>query len=67
MPHDLVDFGGAFISLTSIHGVTNEIEGGEPTGNVFIDYGHGCRLAFAGDASDVMAIINDYCGVIASA
>lgn len=63
IPHDLVAFPGAFISLTSIHGVVDEIVDGELTGNVYIDYGQGCRVAFAGSALDVMDIVNSFCGV----
>jgi len=63
MPHDLIAFPGVRVSLTSIHGIANEIVDGTPTGNVYIDYGHGCRIAFEGSVEDVMEIIDAYCGV----
>lgn len=61
MMHDLVSFPGARISLTSIHAVSDEIENGEPTGTVYVDYGHGSRLGFEGSVDDVMALIDAYC------
>ena len=59
--HDLVNFGGAFISLTSIHAVIDEVIDGKPTGAVHINYGHGHQTAFEGDAASVMEIINGWC------
>ena len=61
MRHDLVSFPGARISLTSIHAVSDEVFDGEPTGTVYIDYGHGNRLGFEGDVEAVMKIIDAYC------
>ena len=58
--HDLVRFPGAFISLTSIHGIADEIVDGEPTGAAYIDYGQGNRLMFAGRAEDIMGIIDQW-------
>lgn len=63
MNHDLLDFGGAFISLTSIHAVIDEIVDGKPAGVVHIHYGSGQLVAFAGDAEGVMAVINDHCRI----
>jgi len=60
MGHDLLDFGGAFISLTSIHAVIDEIVDKKPTGVVHINYGSGQQVAFEGDAEGVMAVINDH-------
>jgi len=60
MGHDLADFGGMFISVTSIHAVSNEVEFGQETGVVHIDYGHGNRMAFEGTAETVMQIIDGY-------
>lgn len=57
---DLVDFGGVYISLSSIQAIVNEQEGDRETGNVYIDYGHGCRLSFEGNADDVMRIIGHW-------
>ncbi|PRB44319.1 hypothetical protein CQ020_03670 [Arthrobacter sp. MYb23] len=58
---DLVDFGGTYISLSSIHAVVNEMEDQEETGNVFIEYGpNGARAGFEGSAADVMRIIEDW-------
>ncbi|MFF2245159.1 hypothetical protein ACFVTM_13375 [Arthrobacter sp. NPDC058130] len=57
---DLIDFGGSYISLSSIHAVIDEIEGGLPTGRVFIDYGHGGRAEFEGSALDVMLIVETW-------
>jgi len=59
--HDLLNFGGAFISLTSIHAVIDEIEDDKPTGNVHIHFGSGQQIAFVGDAKGVMEVINGYC------
>jgi hypothetical protein len=64
--HDLLDFGGAFISLTSIHAVIDEIVDDKPTGTVHIHYGSGQLVAFAGDALGVMAVINGYGAVTSS-
>jgi hypothetical protein len=64
MGHDLISFGGAFISLTSIHAVVDERINGAVTGNVYIDYGNsGDRIAFEGTAESVMEVINDYCRI----
>ena len=61
MNHDLLDFGGAFISLTSIHAVIDEVVDGKPTGVVHVYYGGSDhRAAFEGDAEGVMAVINDH-------
>lgn len=58
---DLVDFGGTYISLSSIHAVQDEIEDGKTTGVVFIEYGpHGARANFEGTAADVMRVIEDW-------
>lgn len=58
---DLVDFGGAYISLSSIHAVRDEIVDGTTTGVVFIEYGpHGARAEFEGSAADVMRIIAEW-------
>lgn len=55
---DLVDFAGHYISLSSIYAVQDEIEDGQKTGTVFIEYGpHGARAAFEGTAKDVMRVI----------
>ncbi|WP_028275228.1 hypothetical protein [Arthrobacter sp. I3] len=58
---DLVDFGGTYISLSSIHAVQDEVEDDRTTGVVFIEYGpHGARASFEGSAADVMRIIQDW-------
>jgi hypothetical protein len=58
---DLVDFGGIYISLSSIHAVQDEIENGKTTGVVFIEYGpHGARATFEGTATDVMRVIAEW-------
>lgn len=55
---DLVDFGGMYISLSSIHAVQDETLDGKTTGVVFIEYGpHGARAEFEGSAADVMRVI----------
>lgn len=55
---DLVDFGGHYISLSSIHAVQDEMEDGETTGVVFIEYGpQGTQAMFDGTAADVMRVI----------
>lgn len=55
---DLVDFGGTYISLSSIHAVQDEMVDGKTTGVVFIEYGpHGARASFEGTAADVMRVI----------
>lgn len=59
--HDLVSFPGAYISLTSIHGIEDDVEDGQPTGAVIINYGQGFRISFEGSVSDVMEIIDAYC------
>lgn len=56
--HDLVQFGDARISLTSIHAIVTEPN--EP-GTVYIDYGHGNRIGFEGDIAAVMEVIDKYC------
>ncbi|MDR6794829.1 hypothetical protein J2X12_002840 [Pseudarthrobacter oxydans] len=55
--HDLVQFPGAFISLTSIHAVVSEPD--DPS-VVYIDYGQGNRIGFAGDLHDVIDVINNH-------
>lgn len=58
---DLVDFGGTYISLSSIHAVQDEMEDGKTTGVVFIEYGpHGARAGFEGTADDVMRVIAEW-------
>lgn len=58
---DLVDFGGIFISLSSIHAVIDETKGDKTTGVVFIEYGpHGARASFEGSAADVMRVIAEW-------
>lgn len=59
---DLVNFGGHYISLSSIYAVQDEmVEDGETTGVVFIEYGpHGARANFEGTAKDVMRVIVEY-------
>lgn len=58
---DLVDFGGTYISLSSIHAVIDEMEDDKPTGVVFIEYGpHGARAGFEGTAAEVMRVIEDW-------
>ncbi|WP_104172572.1 hypothetical protein [Arthrobacter sp. Y81] len=58
---DLVDFGGTYISLSSIHAVIDEMEDNKPTGAVFIEYGpHGARAGFEGSAKDVMRVIAEW-------
>ena len=62
MGHDLVSFPGARISLTSIHGIEDDLEDGQPTGMVVINYGQGFRIGFEGDVESVMEIIDRHCG-----
>lgn len=57
---DLIDFGGTYISLTSIHAVIDEMVEDRHTGVVFIDYGHGSRAQFEGTAREVMRIIETW-------
>ena len=61
MGHDLVQFPGARISLTSIHGIEDDLEEGQPTGTVIINYGQGFRIAFEGDVDSVMEVIEAHC------
>ena len=56
--HDLIPFPGARISLTSIHGIEDDLEDGQPTGMVVINYGQGFRIAFEGDTESVMQVID---------
>lgn len=56
--HDLISFPGARISLTSIHGIEDDLEDGQPTGMVVINYGQGFRIAFEGDTETVMQVID---------
>lgn len=62
MNHDLIEIAGAYISLTAINAISNELalSPGEPD-VVHIDYGQGSRLTFAGDAATVMQIIDAWC------
>lgn len=58
---DLVDFGGTYISMSSIHAVQDERLEGKTTGVVSIEYGpHGARAEFEGSAADVMRIIAEW-------
>jgi hypothetical protein len=58
---DLVDFGGMYISLSSIHAVQDEMKDGDTTGVVIIEYGpYGARARFEGTAADVMRVIADW-------
>jgi hypothetical protein len=62
MGHDLISFPGTRISLTSIHGIENDMDlEGKPTGMVIINYGQGYRIGFEGDVDSVMEIIDAYC------
>jgi hypothetical protein len=62
MNHDLISFPGARISLTSIHGVEDDLDvDGKPTGMVVVNYGQGFRIGFEGDVSSVMEVIDAYC------
>lgn len=61
MTHDLISFPGARISLTSIHGIEDDLDDGKPTGVVIINYGQGYRIAFEGDVAGVMETIDAYC------
>jgi len=62
MIHDLIAFPGARISLTSIHGIENDLdESGEHSGAVIINYGQGNRIGFEGDVESVMEVIDAYC------
>lgn len=64
--HDLIDFGGSFISLRSIRAIHNETEYDSTylemrtTGNVLIDFGSGLPLVFEGCAADVIKVINKW-------
>ena len=59
--HDLIEFPGARISLTSIHGIEDDTDAnGDLTGMVVINYGHGFRIGFEGSVDDVMKVIDDY-------
>lgn len=66
MPHDLIRFPGAAVSLTSIHGIEDDIdlETGEHTGAVSINYGNGNRISFQGSVVDVMEVIDEHCGLV---
>ncbi len=67
MSHDLIGFPGARISLTSIHGIEDDLDAdGQSTGTVIVNYGQGYRLAFEGDVQSVMEVIDAYCGSLAS-
>lgn len=58
---DLVNFADHYISLSSIYAVRDEIEDGQKTGVVFIEYGpHGACAGFEGTAADVMRVIAEW-------
>lgn len=64
MYHDLACIAGSYISVGAIRSVLDEMEEGEPTGNVLIDTGAAYPVAFQGSAEDVMKIIEEFCASV---
>jgi hypothetical protein len=59
--HDLVNLAGSYISIGAIRSILDEVEDGQPTGNVLIDTGAVYPVAFEGSAEDVMKIVEEFC------
>lgn len=64
MYHDLVSLAGSYISVGAIRSILDEVEEGEPTGNVLVDTGAVYPVAFQGSAEDVMKIIEEFCASV---